>query len=89
VLAFGLAPLFCCPHPGGDSVRTGKDIRKKPVNECAVCGADLSRVSSLSDCPVCGNSPDATRAYKDNYEGYAVERSPYHNYKPPKAYRIA
>ena len=70
-------------------MRTAACIKRKPVNECVVCGADLSRVSSLSDCPVCGNSPDVTRAYRENYEGYAVESQPPHRWRAPEAHRVA
>lgn len=69
-------------------MRTGRDIRKKPVSACAVCGASLHGTTETA-CPSCGASLDDTRAYRDNLEGYAVERAPYHNYKPPEAHRIA
>ena len=69
-------------------MRTASSIKRKPVSACAVCGVSLHD-SQETDCPSCGASLDDTRAYRDNLEGYAVERSPYHNYKPPEAHKIA
>ena len=69
-------------------MRTATSIKRKPVQVCAVCGARLNG-SIETACPSCGASLDDTRAYRDNLEGYAVERAPCHNYKPPEAYRIA
>jgi len=70
-------------------MRTGRDFRRKPVDRCAICGSRVSGASPGDVCPNCGEPMEATRLYRENFEGYAVEKAPPHKWKSPEAHRVA
>ena len=75
-MGFGLTALFVWPNPGGEAMRTGRDLRRKPVRECAVCQVRIrpGQESPGDVCPSCGAPLELSRLYREPYEDCPVDK---------------
>lgn len=57
-------------------MRTGRDLQRKPVRECSVCGVRIrpGQESPGDVCPSCGQALELSRLYREPYEDCPVDK---------------